>query len=163
MENLWTPWRFHYINSASSCEGCVFCRIIESGMGNDPENLIVYRGKHSFVILNRFPYTSGHLMVVLYRHISTLSAAEPAEIQEMMLLAQRCEKCLADIYKPEGFNIGINVGKCAGAGVESHLHLHVIPRWVGDSNFVAAVGQTRIIPELLEATYQKVLQRLSKT
>lgn len=102
-------------------------------------------------------------MVVQYRHISALSAAEPAEIQEMMLLAQRCEKCLEDIYKPEGFNIGINVGKCAGAGVESHLHLHVIPRWVGDSNFVAAAGQTRIIPEFLESTYQKLLQALAKT
>ena len=163
MENLWTPWRFHYINSANSAEGCVFCRILASGTENDPENLIVHRGAHSFVILNRFPYTSGHLMVVLYRHIGTLSSAEPEEIQEMMLLAQRCEKCLADIYKPEGFNIGINIGKCAGAGVESHLHLHLIPRWTGDSNFVAASGQTRIIPELLETTYQKILQSLIET
>ena len=160
MENLWTPWRFHYIKTASSGDDCVFCRILESGIEKDPENLIVHRGKHSFVILNRFPYTSGHLMIVMYRHISSLSAAKPEEMQEMMLLAQQCEKCLAEIYKPEGFNIGINVGKCAGAGVESHLHLHIIPRWIGDSNFVAAAGQTRIIPELLESTYQKVLQGL---
>ena len=102
-------------------------------------------------------------MVVLYRHISTLSSAEPEEIQEMMLLAQRCETCLAGIYKPEGFNIGINIGKCAGAGVESHLHLHLIPRWTGDSNFVATSGQTRIIPELLETTYKKILKSLIET
>lgn len=132
-------------------------------MEKDSENLIVHRGQHSFVILNRFPYTSGHLMIVLYRHSSTLSSSEPQEIREMMSLAQRCEESLADIYRPEGFNIGFNIGKCAGAGVEGHLHLHVIPRWVGDSNFVATAGQTRIIPELLETTYEKVLQGLKKT
>lgn len=162
MENLWTPWRFHYINSPDSVEGCVFCRILECREEQDRENLIVHRGEKTFVILNRFPYTSGHLMVVAYRHVSTLSAAEPEEVQEMMLLARKAEACLAEIYHPEGFNIGINVGRCAGAGVESHLHLHVIPRWAGDSNFVATAGQTRIIPELLETTYAKILKGFRK-
>lgn len=163
MENLWTPWRFQYIKSADSPEGCVFCRILECGEAKDPENLIVHRGQHSFVILNRFPYTSGHLMVVLFRHVSNLSSTGPDELREMMRLAQRCEECLAEIYRPEGFNMGFNIGKCAGAGVEGHLHLHVIPRWIGDSNFVATAGQSRIIPELLETTYEKVLQCLKRT
>ena len=163
MENLWTPWRFQYIKSADSSEGCVFCRILESGEAEDPENFIIHRGQHSFVILNRFPYTSGHLMVVLYRHVRSLSSTEPDELREMMGLAQRCEECLAEIYRPDGFNMGFNIGKCAGAGVEGHIHLHIIPRWIGDSNFVATAGQTRIIPELLETTYEKVLQGLKKT
>ena len=134
----------------------MFCRILEEGPEKDPENLVVHRARRSFVILNRFPYTSGHLMIVALRHIATLNEAEPGELQEIMLLARRCEAGLKRIYRPEGFNIGINIGKCAGAGVEGHLHLHVIPRWPGDSNFVGSAGQTRIIPELLEDTYRKV-------
>lgn len=163
MENLWTPWRFHYISASNPPDGCVFCRILDSGPDKDPENLIVHRGKHCFVILNRFPYTSGHLMVVACRHISSLSEADPEELHELMLMARRCEKALKGIYNPEGFNIGINLGKCAGAGVESHLHLHVIPRWTGDSNFVAVSGQTRIIPELLEDTFNKVSKCFKNT
>lgn len=163
MENLWTPWRFHYIKTAGKSDGCVFCRILEEGEAGDLENLIVYRGEHSFAILNRFPYTSGHLMVVAYRHIASLSEAEPREIQEMALLARKFEQVLAELYHPEGFNIGFNIGRCAGAGVEGHLHLHVIPRWIGDTNFVGAAGQTRIIPELLETTYQKITCHLRNT
>jgi len=159
MENLWTPWRFHYIKSADAAEGCVFCRIIESPAERDAENLVVHRDSRSFLVLNRYPYTSGHLMVVANRHIRSLTEAEPAELEEIMKLARRAEGILSEIYHPEGFNIGINIGKCAGAGVEGHLHLHLIPRWIGDSNFAATAGQTRIIPELLETTYQKVLER----
>lgn len=159
MENLWTPWRFHYIKSADNAGGCVFCRIVEAPTQEDAENLVVFRDRRSFLVLNRFPYTSGHLMIVANRHIRSLSEAEPTELEEIMKLASRAEGLLAEIYRPEGFNIGMNIGKCAGAGVEGHLHLHVIPRWTGDSNFVAVAGQTRIIPELLETTYQKLLDR----
>lgn len=124
--------------------------------------MVICRRDHSFVILNRYPYTSGHLMVVARRHIKNLSDARSEELSEIMNLASRAEACLTEVYKPEGFNVGFNIGKCAGAGVDSHLHLHVIPRWMGDSNFVATAGQTRVIPELLETTYSKVRKAFLK-
>jgi ATP adenylyltransferase len=157
MDNLWTPWRFHYLESAAGKDECVFCRILSDGPVADPEHFILVRGIHCFVILNRFPYTSGHLMVVLFRHIANLQDCEGPELQEMIRWAQSSEEILRRAYSPEGFNIGFNIGQCAGAGVAGHLHMHVVPRWTGDANFVSVIGQTRTIPEELEDTYRKLL------
>ncbi len=161
MDRLWTPWRFDYIRSLSAdpTDGCVFCRIIEEHC--DRENLVLHRGKSAFAILNLFPYTSGHILVVLNRHIPFLRDAKPEELHELLDLAQRCELSLHAEYKPEGFNIGFNLGRAAGAGVAHHLHMHVLPRWTGDSNFVSVVAETRVLPEDLPRTYQRLLPHFS--
>jgi len=155
MDRLWTPWRFEYIRTADQAPSCVFCHVLQET--RDDANLLLYRGKHAFVILNLFPYTSGHMMCVANRHIASLSEAEPEERHEIIDLGQVCEEALRREYKPNGFNLGFNLGRAAGAGVEHHLHLHVLPRWVGDSNFVSVVGETRVLPEELPATYQRLL------
>jgi ATP adenylyltransferase len=157
MDHLWTPWRFQYISTGPQKKECVFCSILKDGVDHDQENLILKRARHNFVILNRFPYTSGHLLIVLYRHIADLTETSTEEKTEIIELASECESALREIYHPEGFNIGFNLGKCAGAGVECHLHMHLVPRWVGDSNMVSVLSQTRIIPEELETTYRKLL------
>jgi ATP adenylyltransferase len=162
MDHLWTPWRFKYISSTSEADGCVFCQILAEDKEKDSENLVLTRQPKTFVILNRFPYTSGHLLIVVRRHIPTLGEAAPEELEEIILLAQLSEKALREVYKPDGFNMGFNIGKCAGAGVAGHLHLHVLPRWVGDSNVVSVVGQTRVIPEELGTTFEKLQPHFSK-
>jgi len=162
MDHLWTPWRFHYISTGTQQSGCVFCSILGDEVEQDQNHFILKRARHCFIILNRFPYTSGHLLIVLYRHIADLAEASLEERQEMIELASECEKALRKIYRPEGFNIGFNLGKCAGAGVECHLHMHIVPRWTGDSNLVSVLSQTRIIPEDLETTYNKLLPILTK-
>jgi len=155
MDRLWTPWRFEYIRTADQAPACVFCHILQET--RDAANFLLYRGKHSFVILNLFPYTSGHMMCVANRHIASLSEAEPAERHEIIDLGQVCEEALRREYQPSGFNLGFNLGRAAGAGVEHHLHMHVLPRWVGDSNFVSVVGETRVLPEELPSTYKRLL------
>lgn len=132
----------------------MFCRVQQQG--TDPDNLIVHRGQKNFIILNLFPYTSGHLMIVPYEHIASLAATDLATTAEMMELAKRAQSTLEAEYRPDGFNIGINLGRSAGAGVADHLHLHVVPRWSGDANFVSIVGETRVLPEDLPTTYQKL-------
>ena len=154
MDHLWTPWRFHYIRPTQSASGCVFCQLPQEE--DDRETLILARQKHSYIVLNKFPYTAGHLMVVSLRHVPNLAQSEKPELEEMMLLCQHCEVALTQVYQPNGFNIGLNIGRSAGAGVAGHLHLHVVPRWEGDGNFVSVVGQTRVIPEDLDTTYQKL-------
>jgi ATP adenylyltransferase len=154
MDYVWTPWRYRYIASGNKEDACVFCDA--PAMGNDAAALIVLRGEKNFVILNRFPYTSGHVMVVPYVHERTLTALDPATLEEMMLLAQRTEKALASVYHPEGYNVGMNIGRAAGAGIAGHLHLHVLPRWYGDTNFMTTVSETRLEPEDLTDTYQKL-------
>jgi ATP adenylyltransferase len=119
-----------------------------------------FRGKLNFIILNRFPYTTGHVMVVPYEHVGDLGAVDPATLDEMMRMAQRVQLALAAIYKPEGFNLGMNLGRCAGAGVTGHIHLHVVPRWIGDANFMTTVAETRMEPEDLETTYAKLREAL---
>jgi ATP adenylyltransferase len=156
MDNLWTPWRFHYISSTLGQEGCVFCNILGDGSAADRKNLILSRRDHNMVIMNRFPYTSGHLMIVLFRHVAALEKASAEELKELIGLAAECESALREVFRPDGFNMGFNLGKCAGAGVDGHLHLHIVPRWVGDANVVSIVGQTRIIPEELETTFDKL-------
>lgn len=155
MDRLWTPWRFEYIRTADQAPSCVFCHILQET--RDAQNFLLYRGKHCFVILNLFPYTSGHLLCVANRHISTLSEAEPEELHEIIDLSRVSENALREEYHPNGFNLGFNLGRAAGAGVEHHLHMHILPRWVGDSNFVSVVGETRVLPEELPVTYKRLL------
>jgi ATP adenylyltransferase len=154
MEHIWSPWRYNYIASADRVEGCVLCRV--HGERKDAENYIVHRGQLNFVILNLFPYTSGHLMVVPYEHTASLALVDEATTSEMMALAKRAQSALDSEYHPDGFNIGMNLGRSAGAGIADHLHLHIVPRWVGDANFVSIVGETRVLPEDLATTYGKL-------
>jgi len=155
MDHLWTPWRFDYISRIGHAEsGCVFCRILSEQ--NDRENLVVCRGRSVFVILNLFPYTSGHMLIVANRHIPFLADADSQELHEMMELAQRCESALRAEYRPDGFNLGFNLGRAAGAGVASHLHMHVVPRWTGDGNFLSTVSETRVLPEELPQTWRRL-------
>ena len=153
MKHLWSPWRMSYIESHKQ-DGCVFCQALEQEDG--PENLIATRGKTSFVILNRYPYTSGHIMVLPYVHVPTLEELKAETRVEMIELVTKGTQVLQSIYKPEGFNVGINIGEAAGAGIEEHIHIHIVPRWMGDTNFMSAVGETRILPEDLKDTYKKV-------
>jgi ATP adenylyltransferase len=143
-----------YILSPKAGAGCIFCEGLKQQDG--PENLIVYRGPKAFVILNRFPYTSGHLMIVPYEHKPSLELLEPASRTDIMELSARAIQVLQALYSPQGYNLGMNIGNAAGAGISEHVHLHVVPRWVGDTNFMSAVSQTRVLPELLEETYQRV-------
>jgi ATP adenylyltransferase len=154
MDYLWTPWRYRYIADAAKDEGCVFCAAL--AMENDPAALIVFRAAKNFVILNRYPYTSGHVMIVPYTHSADLATADSATLAEMMVLAQRVQVALEKIYHPQGYNLGMNLGRAAGAGVTGHLHLHLLPRWSGDSNFMTVVSETRVEPEDLSTTYEKL-------
>ncbi len=154
MNHLFSPWRMTYIKNNKPKEGCVFCHALAEE--DSPDNLIVFRGERAFVILNRFPYTSGHLMVLPYDHQPTLESLDAPTRAEMMELTTRGTGVLTAIYHPQGFNVGINLGEAAGAGVAAHLHIHIVPRWVGDVNFMTAVGETRVLPEALEETWQKV-------
>jgi ATP adenylyltransferase len=154
MDYLWTPWRYAYITSADRAPGCIFCdKIAEK---DDRKNYIVYRGEHCFIILNAYPYTSGHVMVVPYAHLDQLVKLPAVASHEMMELSQKMEGLLREIYNAEGVNLGMNIGKCAGAGVAGHIHMHVLPRWTADANFVSVVCETRVLPEALETTYEKI-------
>ena len=155
MDRLWTPWRFEYIRTADKDPSCVFCRILKESC--DSDNLVLFRGRHSFILMNLYPYTSGHLLVVANRHIPFLGDAPPEELTEIIQLGRRCETVLRREYHPHGFNIGFNLGRSAGAGVDQHLHMHVVPRWTGDSNFVSVLGETRVLPEELKDTYLRLL------
>ncbi len=160
MDVLWSPWRYAYIkscNTASAADngGCVFCGILNRPV-SDEENFILYRAEFNFVILNIYPYISGHLMVVPYAHLADLDRAEKKITDELMDLTKRCQTALREVYEPHGFNLGMNFGKAAGAGVAEHFHLHILPRWVGDANFMTAIGETRTIPEDLRTTYAKL-------
>ena len=154
MEHIWSPWRYKYIASADREPGCVFCRA--AGGDDDRASLVVHRGLLNFVILNLFPYTSGHLMIVPYEHGASLAESPAETTSEMMELAKRSQRALEAEYSPDGFNIGMNLGRSAGAGVADHLHLHVVPRWAGDANFVSIVGETRVLPEDLPTTYDRL-------
>jgi ATP adenylyltransferase len=154
MDHLWTPWRTTYMKEKRDKTRCVFCAAGESL--SDEESLVVYRGKLAFVLLNRYPYTSGHLMIAPYAHVSRLRQVDESTTDEMMRLARRAEGIVEEAYKPEGLNLGLNLGEAAGAGIEQHIHMHVLPRWWGDANFMTSVANTRIIPEALEDTYVKI-------
>jgi len=157
MDYLWTPWRYRYIAQSGAEVECVFCAAsaANSDLG-DRQMLVVHRAHHNFIILNRYPYTSGHVMVVPYQHVATLTDLDADAAAEMMQLARSTEQHLRQVYHPDGFNLGMNVGKSAGAGITGHVHLHILPRWYGDANFMTVVGETRVVPEELETTWERL-------
>ena len=154
MDYLWTPWRYQYVTKGDAPSVCVFCTA--AGSSDDKKTLIVHRAVHNFIILNRFPYTNGHVMVVPYKHVATLEELPQEALVEMILLARECEKNLQEVYHPDGLNIGVNLGRSAGAGIAGHIHMHILPRWTGDTNFMTVVGETRVLPEDLEITWERL-------
>ncbi len=155
MNHLWSPWRMSYILDNNNEAGCVFCQAVEQTDGS--ENLIIHRGQSAYVILNRYPYTSGHLMVVPLQHCSTIEGLPPPTRAEMMELISRCVQILTAAYHAEGYNLGANLGAAAGAGIPQHVHFHIVPRWQGDTNYMSAIGDTRVVPEALDETYRKIM------
>ena len=190
MQHLWTPWRMEYISGVGSdsgdnqgsagsashvmpaeegaidvppeSAGCVFCDRARLPETHDRASLILLRAAQNFVIMNLYPYNSAHLMVVPYAHTADLPGLPIETVSEMMALVQRMASAIGDEYGPEGFNIGMNLGRVAGAGVADHLHMHIVPRWAGDTNFMPVVGSTKVLPELLERTYDRLKARLSE-
>lgn len=153
MDVLWAPWRMEYIK-APKPKGCIFCE--KPAAGNDAANHIVWRGQRAFVLLNTFPYNNGHMMVAPYAHIGNLEDLEPEVLNELMSLCQDAIRALKKDFKPDGVNLGINLGAAAGAGVKDHLHIHIVPRWQGDTNFMAVVTDTRVIPQSLDDAYRRL-------
>ena len=157
MDRLWTPWRYAYITGASGdkTSACVLCDLRDSS-ADDESNFVLYRARYNYIVLNIYPYTSGHLLIVPYEHTADLDTAAKETTDELMDLTKRCQSVLREAYRPEGFNLGMNLGKAAGAGVTGHIHLHAMPRWAGDANFMSTVSETRVIPEDLKTTYDKL-------
>lgn len=155
MDRMWAPWRYTYIKSAREGSGeCIFVEL--PAQSDDRKNLILYRGQTAFVIMNAFPYNNGHLMVAPYKHTSDLGELNDAELLEIQQLVRNCVRWLSAAYRPEGFNIGVNLGRAAGAGIEDHLHWHIVPRWSGDTNFMPVVGEVRVLPQSLEESYDSI-------
>jgi ATP adenylyltransferase len=157
MEKLFSPWRSQYMSSFANepkDEGCVLCNAHKST--NDEEALVIYRGKEVFVIMNRFPYNSGHLMIVPVRHTSDFQSLSQTECAESLVLLQAAQKALIDLSKPQAFNIGMNLGRVAGAGIDDHLHWHIVPRWNGDTNFLPVLGDVKVVSEDMSAQWQKL-------
>lgn len=157
-KRLWAPWRMAYIRAQKKEKGCIFCNRLRKPKSRDRENLIVFRGKRAFVILNRFPYTSGHLMVAPNEHIANLEELDEETFFELFVLIKRSILAIKKAFSPHGFNIGANLGECAGAGVKDHLHFHVVPRWVGDTNFMPVVGNVRVVSQDLKKTYDELVK-----
>ena len=160
MKHLWAAWRMKYISKAEAEEGCIFCNAL--ARPDNAENLIVARGAGTFLILNKFPYTSGHVMIVPFQHADSLELLDAPTRAEMMELVSRAIEVLRAVYNPQGFNVGINIGAAAGAGVPGHVHIHIVPRWGGDTNFMSTVGGVRVLPEELEQTYERIKQGWEK-
>jgi ATP adenylyltransferase len=160
MDYLWTPWRYNYVRQAGPEQACIFCEALKRNQ--DEETFVVFRGRHNFILLNRYPYTTGHAMVAPFDHIATLEEATEEGLSEMMRLCQRLADALAEEYKPQGYNLGMNLGHIAGAGVAGHIHMHVLPRWAGDTSFMTTVAETRIEPEELPVTYKKLRAHFNK-
>lgn len=159
MKLLWAPWRIEYILSRKGPE-CVFCQAPSED--TDRDNLILHRGRRNYIIMNRYPYNSGHLMVVPFVHTSSFKGLDSEALSEMMELTRASVDCLSEVMRPEGFNTGLNMGQAAGAGIKEHLHMHIVPRWAGDSNFMAVVDEVRVVPEHLTATYNKIKEAIAK-
>ncbi|PYY03084.1 MAG: HIT family hydrolase [Acidobacteria bacterium] len=160
MDYLWTPWRYAYITGANEGQGCVFCD--KRHDGDDRKAWIVHRGSHCYICLNAFPYTSGHVMLIPYDHLDELQKLPQGAAQEMMELCQRTEKVLRNLYRPDGINLGMNIGAAAGAGVAGHIHMHVLPRWIADANFMTVVAETRVLPEALDITWERMKKEFEK-
>lgn len=160
MDYLWTPWRYQYVTKAGEVDECIFCAAVADN-AHDRERLVVHRAARNLVMLNRFPYTSGHVMVVPYEHVATLEALPDETLVELIRLARLSEVHLRAVYHPDGLNVGFNIGRSAGAGIANHLHLHALPRWTGDTNFMTAVGETRVLPEDLQVTWERLRQVFS--
>jgi ATP adenylyltransferase len=156
MDYLWSPWRYRYVSQAVKGEGCPFCLKRDADPSQDRENLVLHRGQSNYVLLNLYPYTTGHLLITPYAHVANLDQIPAQTATEMIILAQRLQAVLHNTYNPQGYNLGMNLGKCAGAGVAEHLHMHLLPRWGGDVNFMTVIGETRVHPEELLATYDKL-------
>ena len=162
MEHLWAPWRIEYIRLAKSGQekGCILCdKPLET---TDAANLILYRGKHNFVIMNRYPYSSGHLMVAPYRHTSLLESLSSEELLEHFGLVQKCITIIRRLWNPDGFNMGMNMGRIAGAGIDQHIHTHVVPRWAGDTNFMPIIASTGVISSALDENYTELVDEFKK-
>ena len=154
MDYLWTPWRYAYVTGADKPAGCIFCNLPKEN--DDKHARIVYRGQQCYVVLNTYPYTPGHVMIVPYQHLDQLHKLATEAAHEMMDLSQKMEQVLRSLYKPDGVNLGMNIGAAAGAGVAGHIHMHALPRWVADANFLSVVGETRVLPEALDVTWEKM-------
>ncbi len=163
-ERLWAPWRDAYVSAPSrASDECIFCAKPRQGPEHDRENYIVRRAERVFVILNAFPYNPGHLMVVPYTHIGDLTQAEPLTFAEMMAVAQWSVRAVRAAMRPDGFNLGMNLGRPAGAGIADHIHLHVVPRWTGDTNFMPVVGDARVLPQALDSAYDVLHKAFAET
>jgi len=156
MEQIWAPWRIQYIQMEKP-PGCILCE--KPGENSDAQNYILYRGSQNFVIMNSYPYNPGHLMVAPYRHVANLDGLADDELCEHFKIVSRCSKLLREVFCPQGFNIGINLGKVAGAGIDEHVHTHIVPRWQGDTNFMPVISNIRVMPEAIAETYQKLKDR----
>jgi ATP adenylyltransferase len=166
MDHIFTPWRYAYITTAERAPSCIFCDRAPAPGANvddDERNFVLYRGQYCFVIVNAFPYTSGHVMVVPYQHVDRLDLLSAEAASEMIALAQRMETLLRELYHPDGINLGMNIGKAAGAGVAGHIHMHVLPRWVADANFMSVIGETRVLPETIPETARRIRQALESS
>jgi ATP adenylyltransferase len=159
MDILWSPWRYQYIAGDAKPDACVFCSILNNSAG-DEDNFILKRAEFNFVILNAYPYGPGHLMIIPYEHISALDEAGKATRDEMMELTTQAQAAISEAYSPDGINLGMNMGRAAGAGVDAHIHMHLLPRWVGDASFMTAIAETRTMAETLRMTYQKLKGRI---
>lgn len=153
MDRLWSPWRYQYVTNASPRAECIFC---EKPKGADEDELIVFRGRRNYVLLNLYPYNSGHLLIACYEHVATLSECGEETAAEMMTLTRQAEATLRRVYQPQGINLGMNLGESAGAGVAAHIHMHVLPRWRGDTSFLTTVSETRVLPEDLTVTWNRL-------
>lgn len=159
MDHLWSPWRYRYVSTASPSNACIFCT--KPAANDDAGNYIVLRAERNFVLLNLYPYTNGHLMIAPYEHVDSLTKAHPETVAELMRLTVRCEQALRDLYQPHGINLGMNLGEAAGAGVAGHIHMHMLPRWAGDASFMSTIAETRVLPEELSVTYERLKAALA--
>ncbi len=161
---LYTPWRMKYVTSTEKKnDNCVFCTILNDDIANNRTRYIIYRGKSTFVVMNIYPYNTGHLMILPNQHVPTLAEVSPEAQIEMIMLTSYFTDLLSKLMQPDGFNVGINIGRVSGAGIASHLHIHIVPRWGGDSNFMAVVGDTRVLPETLNDTYDRIMTLLHES
>jgi ATP adenylyltransferase len=155
MDRIWSPWRYQFITEGAAQSGCIFCEL-QKNPEDDEKHFILFRGAGNYILLNIFPYTAGHMMIVPYEHVDSLAGAKEETSAEMMRLTRLAERALHSVYHPQGMNLGMNLGAAAGAGIAQHIHMHILPRWTGDANFLTTIGETRMLPEELPVTWRKL-------